>query len=692
MPFVVALLLVALAVPAPAAPTDGLLRRDHLSVQLVAAERAVAPGGTLDVALRLAHDAHWHTYWRNPGDSGLATRLAWTLPAGAVAGPIRWPAPVRLPLGPLINFGYEGDLLLPLRIGLPADLAPGDRFEATVEASWLVCREECIPGEAKLSLSLPVAAAAAPDRDWAAPIAAAFAAEPPKVDWPASIARDGESIAVAVAPRGAALDVHTLEVFPLPPQVMATARGAVTRTGDGGWRIDTPASDAFVALPERVDLLLVDGAAGSRRAVQVTAVATEAPLPPATMAPRPAAIGVLGALALALVGGMLLNLMPCVFPMLSLKAMGLAAHAHDRARARRHGLLYLAGVLVAFAALAGALLALRAAGEQLGWGFQLQVPWVVGALALTMVAMGLSLSGVFEIGGSWMGAGQSLAGRDDGRGAFFTGVLAVVVASPCTAPFMGPALGFAVTQPAATALAVFLALGLGLALPIVALSLWPALAERLPRPGPWMEVFRQAMAFPLYLTAAWLLWVLGRQVGVDGVGLLLAGAVALSFALWLLGRVGGAWRAAGMAAGFAGALAGLVALPPAAPVAGVSAPAGAEAGAQEWTSERLQALRAAGRPVLVNMTAAWCITCLANERLALSSPAFRDRLAATGTVYLKGDWTQRDARITQYLARYGRNGVPLYVVYPAAGGDPEVLPQLLTPDLVDAALTRAAGR
>ena len=183
MPFVVALLLVALAVPAPAAPTDGLLRRDHLSVQLVAAERAVAPGGTLDVALRLAHDAHWHTYWRNPGDSGLATRLAWTLPAGAVAGPIRWPAPVRLPLGPLINFGYEGDLLLPLRIGLPADLAPGDRFEATVEASWLVCREECIPGEAKLSLSLPVAAAAAPDRDWAAPIAAAFAAEPPKVDF-----------------------------------------------------------------------------------------------------------------------------------------------------------------------------------------------------------------------------------------------------------------------------------------------------------------------------------------------------------------------------------------------------------------------------------------------------------------------------------------------------------------------------
>jgi thiol:disulfide interchange protein len=400
-------------------------------------------------------------------------------------------------------------------------------------------------------------------------------------------------------------------------------------------------------------------------------------------------VGLLLALAFALAGGVLLNLMPCVFPVLSLKAMGLAAHAHERPRARRHGLLYLAGVLVAFAALAGALLALRAAGEQLGWGFQLQVPWVVGALALVMLAMGLSLSGVFEVGGSWMGTGQSLAGRDDGRGAFFTGVLAVVVASPCTAPFMGPALGFAVTQSAASAMAVFLALGLGLALPIVLLSFLPGLAARLPRPGAWMVTFKQLMAFPLYLTAVWLLWVLGRQVGVDGLGLLLAGAVALSFALWLLGRSGRAWRAVGIAAGFAGALAALHALPtgttdgsPSTAVAGTAA--------EPWSPERLQELRNQGGPVLVNMTAAWCITCLANERVALSSDSFRQRLASTGTAYLKGDWTHRDARITEYLARFGRNGVPLYVLYPAGGGEPEVLPQLLTPDLVDAALTRAA--
>jgi thiol:disulfide interchange protein DsbD len=337
------------------------------------------------------------------------------------------------------------------------------------------------------------------------------------------------------------------------------------------------------------------------------------------------------------------------------------------------------------------LLALRAAGEQLGWGFQLQVPWVVAALALLMLAMGLSLSGVFGIGGAWMGAGQSLATRPGARGSFFTGVLAVVVASPCTAPFMGPALGFAVTQDAPTAIGVFLALGAGLALPIVLLSLLPALARRLPRPGAWMETFKQAMAFPMYATAVWLLWVLGRQAGVDALALVLLGAVSLAFALWLLGRTGRGVRGLGIALGLAGALASVMALPrlgDAAPATAVDAAAAWE----PWSPERLAALRADGKPVLVNMTAAWCITCLANERVALSSADFRRALAERGITYLKGDWTNRDPRITDYLAAFGRNGVPIYVVYPAGGGEPEVLPQLLTPALVDAALTRAAPR
>jgi thiol:disulfide interchange protein DsbD len=290
-----------------------------------------------------------------------------------------------------------------------------------------------------------------------------------------------------------------------------------------------------------------------------------------------------------------------------------------------------------------------------------------------------------------MGAGQSLAARPGARGSFFTGVLAVVVASPCTAPFMGPALGFAVTQDAATAIGVFLALGAGLALPIVLLSLLPAQARRLPRPGAWMETFKQAMAFPMYATAVWLLWVLGRQAGVDALAVVLLGAVSLAFALWLFGRSGLALRAMGITLGFAGALASIVLLPRLGAAAAAD-PADAATAWQPWSPERLAALRAEGRPVLVNMTAAWCITCLANERVALSSQAFRRALVEHGVTYLKGDWTNRDGRITDYLAAFGRNGVPIYVVYPAGGGEPEVLPQLLTPALVDAALTRAAAR
>lgn len=682
------------ASPALAAASEPV-RRDHLSAQLVAAQSAVAAGGVLDVALRLVHDQHWHTYWRNPGDSGLATRLAWTLPPGSQAGPIRWPAPSRLPLGPLVNFGYEGDLLLPVRIELPADLAPGSAFEATVKASWLVCKEECIPGDATLSLVLPVADAARRDAEWAPRIAAAMAAEPPRVDWPARFAREGGDIVLWVEPREAALDAATLEVFPVQQQLLANPRGRVEALAGGALRIVTPVSDAFDAMPAQVDLLLVDGRPDSRRAVQVSARLSADPLPAgeggaaADAAPR--SLGLLLALALAFGGGVLLNLMPCVFPVLSLKAMGLAESGGDAAQLRGHGLAYLAGVLASFAALAGVLLGLRAAGEQLGWGFQLQVPWVVAALALLMLAMGLSLSGVFGIGGAWMGAGQSLATRPGARGSFFTGVLAVVVASPCTAPLMGPALGFAVTQDAATAIGVFLALGAGLALPIVLLSLLPGLARRLPRPGAWMDTFKQAMAFPMYATSVWLLWVLGRQAGVDALALVLLGAVSLAFGLWLLGRAGGGVRGLGIALGFAGALASVMALPRLAAPARAAAVDAADAW-EPWSPERLAALRDDGRPVLVNMTAAWCITCLANERVALSSADFRRALAERGITYLKGDWTNRDPRITDYLAAYGRNGVPIYVVYPAGGGEPEVLPQLLTPALVDAALTRAAPR
>lgn len=696
------LVLVAMVSGAAAEP----LRRDHATVELLSERAQVVPGERFHVGLRIRHDPGWHTYWVNPGDSGLATRIDWRLPGGVTAGPILWPAPHRFDLGGIVNFGYEGDLLLPVPVTVDPDVAPGSRLELAAKVSWLICKDICIPGDAELSLVVdvvePGAETPAASPDFAAAFTAAMARMPREsAGIEARFAERDESIVLAITGLPSELDPAAIEIFPVEPQILASAASPVVRLVDGAIGVRTPKNDYFVGLPERFRLVVVHGEGEGRQAWSVEALAGEVqaipdaasgaalstPVSPTAPARSPP-LGLLLAMLFALLGGVILNLMPCVFPVLALKAMGLMHSAHDRTLARRHGLFYLAGVLASFLALGGLLVGLRAGGEALGWGFQLQVPWVVGGLALLMLAMGLSLSGLYEIGGRLMNLGSELVGGQGDRASFLTGVLAVLVASPCTAPFMGPALGFAATQPAMIALAVFAALGVGLALPIVLVSFEPRLARRLPRPGPWMETFKQAMAFPLYLTAVWLLWVFGRQVGVDALAIVLTGATALAFGLWLFGR------SSAVPARFGALVAVLLA---AASLAWASRQDSSpsvdvvEGGAfhEPWSPERLANLRAEGRPVLVNMTAAWCITCLANERVALSSKRFRAELARHGVAYLKGDWTHRDPAITDYLARYGRNGVPLYVVYPRGTGDGEVLPQLLTPELVSQALARA---
>ena len=399
--------------------------------------------------------------------------------------------------------------------------------------------------------------------------------------------------------------------------------------------------------------------------------------------------GAFGALLLALLGGLVLNLMPCVLPILSLKVLGLAQSGGSRAHARSHALWYTAGVLVSFAAIGALVLALRAAGQALGWGFQLQQPWFVAALVYLMFAVGLALSGVFTLGGGLGNLGQSLASRSGPAGDFFTGVLACVVASPCIAPFMGGALAFAFTAPPWLALMVFLMLGLGLALPFLLVGLVPALADRLPRPGAWMETFKQALAFPMYLTAIWLLWVLGKQRGVDAMALVATGLALFGLALWWYERR--RWSGGTLGRVLALAL-GVVALLPVLKVDSMPLPAAAQPGEgdQAWSEQRLQALRAEGRAVFVNMTADWCVTCKANERRVLSQPPFREALARADAAYLVGDYTNTDPEITAFLDRHRAVGVPLYVVYPRGGGEGEVLPALLTDDIVTAALARAA--
>ncbi|MGE4072827.1 MAG: protein-disulfide reductase DsbD family protein [Lysobacterales bacterium] len=656
----------------------------ELAITLISERVALVPGGSQRLGLLIEHQPHWHTYWQNAGDSGIPTKLRWNLPDGIAAGEIQWPHPQRFDLAGIINFGYGDRILLPVPLEVSAALSPPSS-PLTVTVDWLVCKEECIPGRAELSMSLPVATAAAADTQWAADFAAADARIPVAADWRANVRIDGELAQVEVElpadfPADAPVDLYPVEV-----EVLSNATPADRAVHAGVLHWPAARSDYLQDVPETLDLVVVSGEPPNSRAWQLRAQVLDlTAAPTAEVAALPAAdtgspapgMSIATALLFALLGGAILNLMPCVFPVLTLKALALRGDVSHL----RHGLLYAAGSVLAFLALAAALLALRAAGESLGWGFQLQSPWLIGALVYLFFAMGLSLSGVFTFGERLMGVGQSLTEGEGDRAAFFTGVLAAVVASPCTAPFMGAAMGFALTQSAALALLIFGTLGFGLALPFLLLCLIPGLAERLPRPGAWMDRLKQILAFPLYLSAVWLLWVYGEQLGPLAMAQLAVGAVFLAFALWLLG-----WSAPLRPLRAVAAALSLLAVGYALHAGASQDPAPAQLAAgdhEPWSEARLAELRGSGKPVLVNMTAAWCITCLANERVALSTEAVRGRMQELGMAYLKGDWTRRDDSITRYLAQYGRTGVPLYVLYPADGGAPRVLPQLLTPELV----------
>ncbi|MEW5684765.1 MAG: protein-disulfide reductase DsbD domain-containing protein [Pseudomonadota bacterium] len=677
----------------------------HLTAELVSSTQGVAPGQTIHVALRQQIQKDWHTYWRNAGDSGEATKLTWTLPKGWTAGEFTWPTPHRLPVGPLVNYGYEGEVILPVTLTAPADAKPGQTVTLTAKAQFLVCADICVPEDADLSLSLPVTAGPAPsDPQWGAKIAKTLADAPKPAGLAGAFEKQGEVVKLAIT--GAALkgaDLAGAYFFPFSGSVLDHAKAQPIERGAEGLTLTiTPGFGFQSAAPEEIaGVLSLEGKAYevSAKPGPLPAGASGLGPPPAkVMAPAGAeGLGLISAMLFAFGGGLILNLMPCVFPVLAMKAASLAGHGGANGEARRQGVAFGVGVLATFLTLAGALIAARAAGGEVGWGFQLQNPTVVAALALIMLAVALNLSGVFEVGTSLQGVGSALASRGGLSGAFFTGVLAVVVAAPCTAPFMGPAIGWALTQPPIAALAVFLGLGVGFAAPFVAVAFVPALINRLPRPGPWMDVFRKALAFPMYGAVAWLVWVLTVQAGPNAVPRILGAGILLAFALW----IAGAAQRRHALGGRPGALAAVAGVLSVLAVAGGAVwPAYAEAGSgggaeaaeldeQAYTPEKLAALRAEGRPVLVNYTAAWCVSCQVNDQVALSTKPVSEALARNNAVYLKADWTRRDPLIAEELARFGRAGVPLYLVYGAKGGDPAILPTLLTPGLVVKALDTA---
>jgi thiol:disulfide interchange protein DsbD len=703
-----------------AAPAEGMTRVGHLQAGLIAERRAVAAGQSLWVGLRLVHDEHWHTYWKNPGDSGLPTRIDWRLPAGWKAGAIQWPTPKRLPVGPLANFGYEGDLLLAVELIAPSSISARE-VVLQAQASWLVCKDVCIPGEASLALRLPVAADAKSVEPSADASLFALARErlPKKDSGRLITAHLVDRQLVLSWPKSDADEVAGLFLPYIEGLILPAAAQRLSKT-EQGWRLDIPLGESSTAAVEQIKKAkIVEGIwiAGTQPGLEWRAALTMQS-PPAVVsvvsegqtaaaaAPssKPAASfggsAFWSALGAALLGGLILNLMPCVFPVIGLKVLSFAESAHATSITVLRALSFSAGVILTFAALGLLMAALRGLGEAIGWGFQLQNPAVVLGLSLLFVFIALNFLGVFEMGllavrVANLGFADRAAAQANAGGAFASGVLAVVVASPCTVPFMGSAIGFTATASFWETLLIFTGLGIGMSLPYLLMAFLPDLLKVLPRPGPWMMIFKQAMAFPMLAAAAWLIWVLAGLQGSDRVLTALMAAIAMSLLLWIYGRFLQQGKAGPVS--LVGALVAFVFLVltiawtlreapasslrssiPAISLSEPAAVAGSEVRWQAWAPGLAERLALQGTPVFVDFTASWCITCQANKVRVLQGDAVIKAFKENRVQALRADWTRQDPQIAAELSRHGRNGVPLYLVYRAGETKPRLLSEWLT--------------
>ena len=677
----------------------GPVKAQHLTAELVSLAPAIAPGGTQQVGLVITLEEHWHVYWINAGDSGEPPTIKWTLPAGITAGTMQFGIPSRLPLGPLMDFGYEDTAAFPVTITAAPDARPGPAH-LDAKVTWLVCREVCIPGKAHLGIDLhvtPGAVAPVPPLLVGAlgttiktlpkplPAGASFSVLGGKTDFVLTFT--GHKSASTADP----------EFYPYDPELIVDAADQSIEKLSDGFRIRVPRAPELTALPPQLHALLKlsDTEAYDVAAPVVPgelAVASSSTKSPKVFVPNPDATSItaLSAVGLAFLGGLILNLMPCVFPVLFLKGLALVQSSQEeRKHVRMHGLVYTLGILVSFWTIVAVLLIVRAGGSQAGWGFQLQSPIFLALLASGIFFFALSLAGLFDIGLSLTSVGGELAQKQGYTGSFFTGVLATVVATPCTAPLMGVAIGFALAQPAPITFAVFTALALGLATPYLALSFEPRWTRILPRPGAWMETFKQITAIIFFATVIWLTYVYGALFtgptagtnGVYRVALLLACFLVLTIAGWTLGKWPARW-ASTIAAIVIAAIA--LAIP-------LYQPKDTTLVWQPYTAQTLSEARASGHPVFIDFTAAWCLSCQVNERLVLKSPEVQHQFSSRHFTLIKADWTQYDPAITQQLQSIQRSGVPTYVVYPAtANSAADVLPELLTKSIVLDAIQKDA--
>ncbi len=689
-------------------PVSAVVTTNEVRAELMAwAPEGVSAGKPVWLGLQLAHQPEWHTYWKNPGDSGLPTMLEWKLPAGIDAGEIAWPTPKKIPIGTLANYGYENTVLLPV----PLTIAPGfnaSQLDVKLKAAWLVCRKECIPQEGDFTLSIPLKSSTATNSQ---AFAATFAAAPrPLAGGNSDIQVGNDGMRISLAGLPAALQGKTLAFFPETGNVTEPAAPVKQSWQGDRWTAQVPLTPHRTESPTVMPLVVAFNDLAYRLEVPVTgswpAPAAAVQIPPALdaalkanaavgAAPVPpkssgAPLGLLAALVGALLGGLILNLMPCVFPVLAIKVVGFV-QVKNRADRAASGFAYTAGVVLSFVALGALLLGLRATGEQLGWGFQLQNPAVVAALAVLFTLVGLNLAGLFEFGNFLPGRVANVQSKNPTVNAFLTGVLATAIASPCTAPFMGASLGYAIGLPAVQALAVFGTIGVGMALPFLAASLVPGVAGLMPRPGAWMVTFKQLMAFPMFGTVAWLVWVLGQQSGIDGAGALLGFLVLMALGIWALSLPGRARPVIATVSIALGALFVWAAAPNIIkPLALAEVQASTAAGSadwQAWEPGRVEQLTAQGQSVLVDFTAAWCVTCQYNKKTTLSDSAVLADFAAKNVALLRADWTRRDPAVTAALSQLGRSGVPVYAIY-KPGRAPVLLSEILSVEDVRAELAK----
>lgn len=720
-PYFVLCLLFSAGLPALAASSS--VDAPHVRVQLMVLPQGLNLGEAADAGLYFKIEPGWHVYWKNAGDAGLPPRVQWTLPEGVAAGALQFPAPKRLPLGPLMDFGYEDEVLFPLKLNVAKTAKVGSAL-LHANVNWLVCQSSCIPGRAELEISREVYDHPIKSTPLASDAALfkRFIGDLPK-PLPTTY-----KVAFHPSNEGFRLFVQTgqkereASFFPVdqgvlanaaPQKLTSTPTGLILDLKKDANLADNPAelngvlelsrgrAFSVAALPGNI--ATVDGNTPSASA------ASAVPAPPSTFTseqvgaqepPQPVQVPphepletsqLLKTIGLAFLGGMILNLMPCVFPVLFLKGLSLVNSGNEeRHRLRAQGFVYTAGILVSFWALVAVLLMLRAAGGSLGWGFQFQSPIFLDLMAGLLFFLGLSLAGQFEIGLTLTSTGGSLAARHGYTGSFFTGVLAVVVATPCTAPFMGAAIGYALAQSAAVTFAVFTALALGLAAPYVAITLQPAWMRMLPRPGAWMDVFKQVISVPIFATVIWLAWVLAQAYGANVLAVLQASFLLLAISGWFLGR----WPAKRWSAAVAALiLIGVIVVSVVAPgklIVASEMPTSATThdGWEPWSAETVSRYQAQGRPVFVDFTASWCLSCQVNEHVALNQPEVEKAFREANVALLRADWTQRHQAITEALSALGRSGVPAYALYVPGKSSPQLLPEVLTPSIVTDALAK----